>query len=125
LLPIAPLAALAAEALLQTSGAGTGRYLSTEIYLPGYAVLLLAAVVACWLVTDARPAFGLVAAVLLMLVMFDLVSQLNGIVRSSPSVTLIVNVLPITIGLVIMLPVAWRLRRQAAPRARALEQGDL
>jgi hypothetical protein len=54
----------------------------------------------------------------------DVDDQLSGM-RSSLSSVLILDLLPLAIGLAIMLPIAWRLRRQAAPGPRALEHGDL
>lgn len=118
-LPCVALAAVAAGSLLFASG--DRKYGSTGL---SYAILLLAAVVACWLATDARPAFGLIAAVLLAPLLADVDNHLSGI-RASLTNTLVFEVLPLAIGLALLLPVAWRLRRQSAPRPRALEEGDL
>ena len=79
--------------------------------------MLLAAVVICWLVTDARPAFALCLAVLLGAVMiilpdffYDdgfLIAQLKALL------VLFAIVLPI------LLPAAWLLlRRQKTPSPR-------
>ena len=87
--------------------------------MPGYGILLLGAVVACWLVTDARPAFGLVAGAVLTLLLWDLAS-LSSVLRSTGNAILVVNVLPLAIGLVLMLALAWLLHRQAASSPRPL-----
>jgi hypothetical protein len=116
-LPCVPLAGLVAGDLLRFSGDG---YLFTEIYLPDYAFALPAAAVACWLVTDARPAFGLIAAVLLTFLLDDVGTPLPAVLGSTETAILVVFVLPLAIGLTIMLALARLLHRQAPSRPRPL-----
>jgi len=115
-LPCVPLAGVAAWGLLRSSGEG---HMNTGIYLPEYAILLLAAVVTCWFVTDARPAFGLITAVLLTFLLYD-VGTLPSVLISTEIPILVVVVLPLAIGLAIMLALAWLLHRQAASSPRPL-----
>jgi hypothetical protein len=115
-LPCLPLAGLAASALLSSPGVDDT---VIAVYVPGCGILLLAAVVVCWTVTDARPAFGLVAGVVLTLLLWDL-ATLPSVLRSTGYAILVVNVLPLAIGLAIMLPLAWLLRRRAASSSRPL-----
>jgi hypothetical protein len=81
--------------------------------VPG-ALLLLAVVVVCWLVTDARPAFALCLAVLLGAVMTTLPSLVYG---GSPRIAIVMALLPyVAIVLPVLLPAAWLLLcRQKAP----------
>jgi hypothetical protein len=92
----------------------------TGIYLPEYAILLLAAVVACWFVTDARPAFGLVVAALLTFLLWDL--ETLALTRISTGDAVLLVLLTLTVGLAIMLPLAWLLHRQAASSPRPLPE---
>jgi len=115
-LPCVAMAGLPAANLLRFSGEN---YFFTGFYLPGYALALLAAVVACWLVTDARPVFGLIAAALLTLVLWD-VGTLPFVLISTETAILVVVVLPLAIVLAIMLALAWLLHRQAASSPRPL-----
>jgi hypothetical protein len=87
------------------------------------ALLLLAVVVVCWLVTDGRPAFGFCAALLLEDLLLSL-SQLTFVVRTG---SLGLDLGPLMFFLVllaiiapILLPAAWLLRRQAPPSPRPL-----
>jgi hypothetical protein len=114
-LPCVPLAGVAAWGLLRSSGEG---HSNTGIYLPEYAILLLAAVVTCWFVTDARPAFGLAAAALLTFLLWDL--DILPLVRIPTADAVLFVLLPLAIGLAIMLPLAWLLHRQAASSPRPL-----
>jgi hypothetical protein len=94
-------------------------YFFASVYVPGYAIALLAAVVVCWLVTDARPAFGLIAAALLTLLLWD-VGTLPFVLISAEAVILVVVVLPLAIGLAVMLALGWLLHRQATASPRPL-----
>ena len=115
-LPCVPLAVMAAGSLLRASGHDL---LFTIIYLPDYALPLLAAAVACWFVTDARPAFGLAAAAVLTLLLWYL-DTLGVPPPLRENAILVVILLPLTIGLAIMLPLAWLIHRQAASSPRPL-----
>ena len=84
----------------------------TGFYLTEYALLLLMAVVACWFVTDARPAFGLVAAALLTFLLWDLDALPLMQIPTGDAALLVL--VPLAVGLAIMLPLAWLLHRQAA-----------
>jgi hypothetical protein len=90
----------------------------TGFYLPNYTLLVLAAVVACWFVTDARPALGLVAAALLTFLLGDL--AILPLVRIPTADAVLLVLVPLAIGLAIMIPLAWLLHRQAAPGLRPL-----
>lgn len=81
------------------------------------ALSLLAAVVVCWLVTDARPAFALCLAVLLEAVITILPSVVYG---GSLRTAIVMAVLPqVALVLPVLLPAAWLLlRRQKAPSRR-------
>ena len=85
-------------------------------YLELGALVLLAVVVVCWLVTDARPAFALCLAVLLGGVMVILSNLIYGgflIAHLEALLVLFAIVLPI------LLPAAWLLlRRQKTPSPR-------
>ena len=127
-LPIVPLAGLAVGDLLRLRAGPYGlaanylhEYLFTTDDIPEYAILLLAAVVACWFVTDARPAFGLVAAALLTFLLLDIrtmtVNPPPNILTGDADLRLL---LTLGIGLSVMLALAWLLHRQAAPRLRPL-----
>jgi hypothetical protein len=86
---------------------------SLELPLELDALLLLAVVVACWLVTDARPAFGLCLAVLLEGVISTLP---NLIYRHYLYAAMEFLLMDFVIVLPILLPAAWLLlRRQKAP----------
>jgi hypothetical protein len=84
--------------------------------VPGV-LLLLAFVVVCWLVTDARPAFALCLAVLLGAVMNTLPSLVYG---GSLRIALLMALLPyVAMVLPVLLPAAWLLLgRQKAPSRR-------
>jgi uncharacterized membrane protein len=80
-----------------------------------FALLLLTAVVICWLVTDARPAFALCLAVLL--------AEVTVTLPDLVYVPLADSLQPLLVGFVIVLPVllpaAWLLlRRQQAASPR-------
>ena len=80
------------------------------------ALLLLAVVVVCWLVTDARPAFALCLAVLLEAVITALPGLVYGDYLYARLEVLLVE---FAIVLPILLPAAWLLlRRQKAPGPR-------
>jgi hypothetical protein len=122
-LPCVPLAGLAVGGLLRSPGEGYGfpanyihELVFTAVDVPDHAILVLAAVVACWFVTDARPTFGLVAAAMLTWLNRDLVTLNLPFVSGSNGDA----VLPLAIGLAIMLALTWLLHRQAAPRLRPL-----
>ena len=117
-LPCVAMSGLAAGSLLRFSGEDN---FFTGVYVPGYAIALLAAVVVCWLVTDARPAFGLIAAALLTLLLWD-VGTLPFALISTEAVILVVVVLPLAIGLAIMLALGWLIHRQAASSPRPLPE---
>jgi hypothetical protein len=87
----------------------------------GYAnvLLLLAVVVVCWLVTDARPAFGFGVALLLTDLCTSL-SQLDFAVRTTGSLVqgtgaLVTFLVLLAIISPILLPAAWLLRRKPVP----------
>jgi hypothetical protein len=123
-----PLAGLAVGDLLRLCAGPYGltanylhEYLFTTIDIPEYAILLLTAVVACWFVTDVRPAFRLVAAALLTFLLLDIRTlTLNPLAQTSTEDAALLVVLPTAIGLPVMLALAWLLHRQAAPRLRPL-----
>ena len=128
-LPSVPLAGLAVGGLLRAAGEPYSfakydlEYFFSAVHVSEYAILLLAAVIACWFVTDVRPAFGLVAAALLTFLLWDLNNAaLIPFVRISTGDAVLLVVLPVAIGLAIMLPLAWLLHRQAAPRLRPLSK---
>jgi hypothetical protein len=80
---------------------------------------LLAVVVTCWLVTDARPAFGLSVAVLLTLLQWDASILLTG--YGLPAYALVMLVLlPLAVSVAITLGVLRLLCRHAAPAPRPL-----
>src|SRR5205807_1711621 len=84
------------------------------------ALLLLAVVVVCWLVTDARPAFALCLAVLLGAVITTLPALVDG---GSPMwvrlAELKLFLLYVALVLPVLLPAGWLLlRRQKAPGPR-------
>ena len=120
-LPCVPLAGLAAAGLLRSPDVD---YFFTLVNVPDYAILLSAAVVVCWMATDARPAFGLVAGAVLTLLLWDL-ATLPSVLRSTGNAILVVNVLPLAVGLAIMLTLAWLLHRRAASRPRPLPEAGL
>jgi hypothetical protein len=123
-LPSVPLAGIAVGDLLRLWARPNGseaaylhEFLLTTMDIPEYAILLLAAVVACWVVTDVRPAFALVAAALLTSLLWDLQNlALNPFGRVSTEEAALLVVLPTAIGLPVVLALAWLLRRQAAAR---------
>jgi hypothetical protein len=93
---------------------------SLESSLELGALLLLAVVVVCWLVTDARPAFALCLAVLLGAVITTLPELVDG---GSPMwvrlAELKLLLLYVAIVLPVLLPAGWLLlRRQKAPGPR-------
>jgi hypothetical protein len=106
--------ALAAGGLLSPQHALGPRL---EDFLELGALLLLAVVAVCWLVTDARPAFALCLAVLLGAVMTTLPSLVYG---GSLRIAIVMALLPyVAIVLPVLLPAAWLLlRRQTAPSPR-------
>ena len=117
-LPCVPLAGLAAGDLLRSSGEGI---IFTSVDVPEYTILVLAAIVACWFVTDARPAFGVVAAVLPTLLIRGIVIVIvMPHISTSTGDAFLLALLPLGIGLAITVPVAWLLHRQAAPSPRPL-----
>jgi hypothetical protein len=109
---VMPLALAAGDPLLSTGyPIGPGLVASLEMSV----WLLLAVVAACWLVTDARPAFGL-CVVRLLIVLFGGLSEL-AYPGSPPLNSLIVNFLLWSAVLVpVLLPAAWLLlRRKKTP----------
>ena len=106
--------ALVARRLLSPHGLGPG----LESSLGLHALVLLAAVVICWLITDARPAFALCLAVLLFAVITTLPDFVYGdsllmIARLELLLVMFALVLPA------LLPAAWLLlRRQKEPSPR-------
>jgi hypothetical protein len=92
----------------------------TGFYLTEYAILLLLAVVACWFVTDARPAFGLAAAAVLTFLLWDL--DVLSLMRLPTEDAVLLALLPLPVGLAIMAPLSWWLHRQAALRPRPLPE---
>jgi hypothetical protein len=108
-----PLALAAGHLLFPRHALGPG----LEVWLELGALLLLAVVVVCWLVTDARPAFALCLAVLLGAVMTTLPSLVYG---GSLRIAIMMALLPyVAIVLPVLLPAAWLLlRRQKAPGPR-------
>jgi hypothetical protein len=126
-LPSLPLAGLAVGGLLLAAGEPYHlakydfEYFLTAVHVSQYAILLLAAVIACWFVTDVRPAFGLVAAALLTFLLWDLDTAVTmPFIRISTGGNVLLVVLPVAIGLAIMLPLAWLLHRQTKPNPRPL-----
>ncbi len=105
---------LVARRLLSPHGLGPG----LESSLGLHALVLLAAVVICWLITDARPAFALCLAVLLFAVITTLPDFVYGdsllmIARLELLLVMFALVLPA------LLPAAWLLlRRQKEPSPR-------
>jgi hypothetical protein len=93
-------------------------------YLSDDAWLLLAAVVVCWLVVDARPAFSLWIAQLLTVLLGNLfqfslfLTHIEG--RDMVLNTLKIPLLQLAFTAPIMLPAFWLLRRQIASRPRPL-----
>jgi hypothetical protein len=110
-----PLAPAAGRLLSLLHLLGTGPDLL--VYLELGALLLLAVVVVCWLVTDARPAFALCLAVLLEAVMItlpELVYRDYFLIDHLESFLIV-----FAIVLPVLLPAAWLLlRRQKAPSPR-------
>jgi hypothetical protein len=82
------------------------------------ATTLLAVVVVCWLVTDARPAFALGVGVLLQAVMTTLsVLALGGLPLTIQNMNFLLLLFAVTLP--VLLPAAWLLlRRQKAPGPR-------
>jgi hypothetical protein len=81
------------------------------------ALMLLAVVVLCWLVTDARPAFALCLAVLLQVVVITLPELTDGDPFLIPHLELLL--IAFAIVLPVLLPSAWLLlRRQKTPSPR-------
>jgi hypothetical protein len=124
-LPSVPLAGLAVGDLLRLCAGPYGlaanylhEYLFTTVDIPEYATLLLAALVACWFVTDARPAFGLVVAALLTFLLWDLDNMALTTVSTGDAVLPVL--LTLAIGLAIMLALGWLLHRQAVASPRPL-----
>jgi hypothetical protein len=86
-------------------------------YLEVGALVLLAVVVICWLVTDPRPAFALCLAVLLQVVMTTLPELVYGDPFLIPNLEFVLLVFAIVLP--VLLPAAWLLlRRQKAPGPR-------
>jgi hypothetical protein len=107
-----PLALAAGRLLHPRQGPDLATYLEFDV------LVVLAVVVVCWLVTDARPAFALCLAVLLQVVMTALIdltfgSPLGILTRLEGLESLLIwfaFILPV------LLPAAWLLlRRQKAP----------
>lgn len=86
-------------------------------YLEVGALVLLAVVVICWLVTDPRPAFALCLAVLLQVVMMTLPELVYGDPFLIPDLEFVLIMFAIVLP--VLLPAAWLLlRRQRAPGPR-------
>jgi hypothetical protein len=86
-------------------------------YLEVGALVLLAVVVICWLVTDPRPAFALCLAVLLQVVMTTLPELVYGDPFLIPDLKFVLIMFAIVLP--VLLPAAWLLlRRQKAPGPR-------
>jgi hypothetical protein len=86
-------------------------------YLELAALVLLAVVVICWLVTDPRPAFALCLAVLLQIVMITLPELVYGDPFLIPNLEFLLIMFAIVLP--ILLPAAWLLlRRQKTPSPR-------
>jgi hypothetical protein len=117
-LPCAFPLALAAErllSLLHVLGLGPGPDLLD--YPEVGALVLLAVVVICWLVTDPRPAFALCLAVLLQVVMMTLPELVYGDPFLIPDLKFLLIMFAIVLP--VLLPAAWLLlRRQKAPSPR-------
>jgi hypothetical protein len=118
LLAVAP-AATAAARLIPSAADAHLFPSAADVYMMASAALLLVAVVTCWLVTDARPAFGLSIAVLLVILQYDTTILLPG-----PGLTaqefLLLALLPLAVSLAIALAVMRLLYRHAAPAPRPL-----
>jgi hypothetical protein len=86
-------------------------------YLEAGALVLLAVVAVCWLVTDPRPAFALCLAVLLQVAMTTLPELVYGDPFLIPELE--AALIQFAVVLPILLPAAWLLlRRQKTPRPR-------
>jgi hypothetical protein len=86
-------------------------------YLELGALVLLAVVVICWLVTDPRPAFALCLAVLLQVVMITLPELVYGDPFLIPDLEFVLIMFAIVLP--VLLPAAWLLlRRQKTPSPR-------
>jgi hypothetical protein len=107
-----PLALVAGRLLSLLHVLGPGPDLLS--YLELSALVLLAVVVICWLVTDPRPAFALCLAVLLQIVMITLPELVYGDPFLIPNLEFLLIVFAVVLP--ILLPAAWLLlRRQKAP----------
>ena len=86
--------------------------------------LLLAVVVVCWLVTDARPAVGLCVAQLLGVLLSSLYELAYPGFSGSLKIAMVMALLPqFAIVLPVLLPASWLLlRRQKAPSLRPLPE---
>jgi hypothetical protein len=88
--------------------------------LSEYALLLLAAVAVCWLVTDARPAFGLSVGFLLPGLQSCLTSITVFGSRDERVAFLMAFLLELAIAAPVLLPATWLLCRQARTSRRPL-----
>jgi hypothetical protein len=81
------------------------------------ALLLLAVIVICWLVTDARPVFGFCVA--LLLTGLSVILATTGSLDSDIS-ALMASLVLLAIVAPIMLSAAWLLRRKSVPSPRPI-----
>ncbi|HEY6492390.1 MAG TPA: hypothetical protein VIZ43_03895 [Trebonia sp.] len=88
----------------------------SNVYL--YTLVALAAVVVCWLATDARPALALCVAELLTLTPSLIIWTATAGSWSMAAAELMSYVPWLAVIAPIMLPAVWLLRRQTAPRPR-------
>jgi hypothetical protein len=86
------------------------------------ALMLLAAVAVCWLVTDARPAFGISVGYLLSVLQLMLVEFAFPEPRELQIARLMPFLLYLAIAAPVLLPATWLLYRQAATSQRPLSK---
>jgi hypothetical protein len=84
------------------------------------ALLLLAAVAVCWLVTDARPAFGISVGYSLSVLQLMLLELAFPESRDLQIANLMTFLLRLAIAAPVLLPATWLLYRQAAASRRPL-----
>ena len=84
------------------------------------ALLLLAAVAVCWLVTDARPAFGISVGYLLSVLQLTVLEFTFPEPRELQIANLMTFLLYVAIAAPVLLPATWLLYRQAATSRRPL-----
>ena len=113
-------ATLVAVRLMLPSASLPGFLMDSATYVPQYAELVLAVVVVCWLATDARPAFGICTALLLMhlVEIAEILTFAGGSSRWLEIANDDALLLQLALVLAFMLPVTWLLRRQTAPPVR-------